>query len=206
MKLDDDVEWSAHAGTVPDVLAYPETTDDDPSDDYPDGSFTPETERLTLPSSLAFGEIDRLSLQPVATIEIELRKGQINDSLESLRLALGEKSLCFRAEVRNADSQRTSQRAWDNVHKFDADARKHRNLYLHARSALRRLPVDHTYLDTLKDITEADMKMSADVTEENRFGQRSDVLAWFWRQGPNVEEEAVPSVRMQECKFNFYVY
>ena len=50
------------------------------------------------------------------------------------------------------------------------------------------------------------MKMSADVTEENRFGQRSDMLAWFWQQGLNVEEEAVPSVRMQECKVNFYVY
>ena len=194
MKLDNNVEWSAHAGTVPDVPAHPENTFEDLSEDYPDEWFIPEKERLTLPSSFALGEIDWLSLEPVAKIEIELRKGQINDVLESLRLALGEKSLCFRAEVRNADSQRTSLRAWDNIHKFDADARKHRNLYLHSQSALRRLPVDHTYLDTLKDITEGDMKMSGDVTEENRFGQRSDVLARFWRQGTNLEEEAVPSL------------
>ena len=108
--------------------------------------------------------------------------------------------------MHNVNSQWNSLRTWDNVHKFDADARKHRNLYLHTRSALHRLLVDHTYLNTLKDITKGDMKMSGDVTEENRFGQRSDVLAWFWQQGLNVEEEAVPSVQMQECKFNFYVY
>jgi hypothetical protein len=69
-------------------------------------------------------------------------------------------------------------------------------MYLHARSALRRLPVDQDYLDTLKDITEADMKMSGDVTEENRFGQRSDTLAWFWRQGGEFDADAAPSVRM----------
>jgi hypothetical protein len=114
--------------------------------------------------------------------------------LENLCLALGEKSLCFRADVRNANSQCTSQRAWDNIHKFDADARRHRNIYNHTRNALQRLPVEPEYLETLQDITENDMKMSRDVIEENRFGQRSDTLAWFWRQGG-----------MQECKHNFSI-
>lgn len=171
VKLDDDVNWSIQAGKVPNFDHDPNDDMDDLSEDYPEGWFTPEKERLTFPSSLAPGEIDRLSLTGITNVEAELRKGQIGDSLSDLRVALGEKSLCFRAEVRNADSQRTSQRSWANVHKFDADARKHRNMYLHARSALRRLPVDQDYLDTLKDITEADMKMSGDVTEENRFGQ-----------------------------------
>ena len=61
-----------------------------------------------LPSALAPGKIDRLSLNPIAMIEAELRKGQVTDALEGLRLALGEKSLRFQTEVRNANSQRTT--------------------------------------------------------------------------------------------------
>jgi hypothetical protein len=55
-------------------------------------------------------------------IEFKLHKGQVTDALEGLCLALGEKSLHFRTEVHNANSQRTTHRAWDNVHKFDVDA------------------------------------------------------------------------------------
>jgi hypothetical protein len=203
MKLDDDVQWSIQSGKLPELDPQPDEAFDDYLVDYPEDWFTPEKERITIPSALAPGEITRLSLDGVAKVEAELRKGQINDSLENLRLALGEKSLCFRADVRNANSQRTSQRAWDNVHKFDADARRHRNIYNHTRNALERLPVEPEYLETLQDITEEDMKMSGDVTEENRFGQRSDTLAWFWRQGGMLESDDGSSPRMQECKHNF---
>jgi len=199
MKLDDDVQWSVQAGKLSHIYPHPGDMLDDIPDDYPEGWFTPETERITLPSALAPGEIARLSLDGIAKAEAELRQGQINDSLENLRLALGEKSLCFRAEVRNAHSQRTTQRAWDNVHKFDTEARKHRSMYNHARSALHRLPADQDYLETLQDITEADMKMSGDITEEQRFGQRSDTLAWFWRQGGDPDSGDISNPRMQEC-------
>lgn len=202
MKLDDDVRWSTQSGKLPEPDPQPEEAFDDYLVDYPEDWFTPETERITLPSALGPGEIERLSLDVIAKVEAELRKGQINDSLESLRLALGEKSLCFRAEVRNADSQRTTQRAWDNIHKFDADARRHRSIYNHTRNALQRLPVEPEYLETLQDITEADMKMSGDVTEEHRFGQRSDTLAWFWRQNGQPESDDDSSPRMQECRHN----
>src|ERR1700759_476209 len=74
--------------------------------------LTPELYLLSLPSSLAPGEITRNSLESFATIEAELRRGQINDVLHELRLALGEKSLSFWAEGHNANSQRTSLRAW----------------------------------------------------------------------------------------------
>ena len=202
MKLDDDVRWSSQSEKRPEVDPQPEETFDDYLVDYPEDWFTPERERITLPSALGPGEIGRLSLGDIAKVEAELRKGQINDSLDGLRLALGEKSLCFRAEVRNADSQRTTNRAWDNIHRFDADARRHKNIYNHTRNALRRLPVEPEYLDTLQDITEDDMKMSGDITEEHRFGQRSDTLAWFWRQDGQPESDGDSSPRMQECRNN----
>ena len=118
------------------------------------------------------------------------------DSLDGLHLALGEKSLCFRTEVRNADSQRTTSRAWTKIHKLDAEARKLRSIYQHARQALKLLNIDPEYLKTLHDITEDDLKVSGDVTDERRFGQWSDALPWFWTIGEPV---GTSGSRMQEC-------
>jgi hypothetical protein len=196
MKLDDETLWSTEVGKRQEMDSDWEDSSDDILARYPDGWFTPEREGITLPSALAPGEIARQSLQPIAMIEAELRKGQVTDALEGLRLALGEKSLCFRAEVRNANSQRTTLRAWDKVHKFDADARQCRSTYRYARSALQRLHVEPEYLATLHDITDNDMKVAGDLTDEGRFNQRSDSLAWFWRVG-QTDESAHP--RMQEC-------
>jgi hypothetical protein len=199
MNVSDDVRWSNEAGK----LRAMQDSSDDPSDDDtttgPEMSITPEQDMISLPSSLAPGEIERYSLQRLAEVEGELRKGQINDSLQGLRLALGEKSLSFRAEVRNAHSQKTSQRAWAKVHKFDAEARRHRKIYNHSRAALQRLSVSPEYLSSLHNITKDDMKMSGDVTEENRYGQRSDTLAWFWRFDNGLSGEDQSSPRMTEC-------
>jgi hypothetical protein len=46
---------------------------------------------------------------------------------------------------------------------------------------------------------EQDMKMSGNVTEENRYGQRSDTLAWFWRPDDGLSGEDNLSPRMKEC-------
>ena len=196
IKLDDDTQWSTQDGKIPDMDPQPAEASDDLLELYPDGWFTPKREQITLPSTLAPGEINRLSLQPFAMIEAELRKGQLADALEGLRLALGEKSLCFRTEVRNANSQRTTHRAWDNVHKLDAQARKCRSTYRQARSALQRLSVDLEYLATLHDITDDDFKVSGDLTDEWRFGQCSDTLPWFWQIGDTVDSSGP---RMEEC-------
>ena len=54
-----------------------------------------ETKALALPSSLAPGEIERLGLNELAGKEAALRRGQINDALEGLQMALGEKYLSY---------------------------------------------------------------------------------------------------------------
>jgi hypothetical protein len=125
MKLNDDTQWSIQEGNIVDIDPQVAESSDDLAEDYADEWLVPEKERITLPSSLAPGEIEHLSIESIAMVEVELRKGQVTYSLESLRLALSEKSLCFRTEVHNANSQRTTHRAWDNVHKFDSEAQKH---------------------------------------------------------------------------------
>ncbi len=198
IKPDDDTRWSTQDGKLPDIDLQAEQMSEDLLELHPEGWFTPEWDRIMLPSALAPGEIDRLSLKSMAMIEAELRKGQVVDALEGLRLALGEKSLCFRTEVRNADSQRTTHRAWTNVHKLDAEARKCRATYRQARHALMHLDVDPEYLATLHDITDDDLKVAGDITDERRFGQRSDTLPWFWRIGEPVVSDGP---RMQECMY-----
>jgi len=203
MKLDDDATWSTQDGKRSDSFFDQEEPSDDILEHYPEGWFTPEMDRITFPSALAPGEINRLSLKSIAMVEAELRKGQVTDALDGLRLALGEKSLCFRTEVRNANSQRTTHRAWDNIHKFNAEARQCCSTYRYARNALHRLPVDQDYLGTLKDITEDDMKVAGDLTDESRFGQRSDTLPWFWGIG-SPDDSNGP--RMQECECNVFCF
>ena len=81
-------------------------------------------------------------------------------------------------------------------------ARHHKRAYDHARNALTRLDIDRDYHSTLHDITLEDMKMSGDVTEENQMGQRSSVLAWFWRLDSDVAMEVVElNPRMKECGY-----
>lgn len=196
MKLDDDVKWSTLTKDNRDSDPDSEESLADQWELHSEDWFTPEWERIVLPSAMAHGEVQRLSLQSLAAVEAQLRKAQVNDALEGLRLALGEKSLCFRTEVRNSSSQKTSLRAWENVHKRDNEARKCREAYRLARSALERLQMDTEYLNTLEDITDEQLKVSGDLTDERRFGQRSDALPWFWRFG-GLMESGGP--RMEEC-------
>ena len=160
--------------------------------------YTGEREQITLPSALKQEEIDCLSLNDIATIEFELRKGQVADALDKLHLALSKKSLCFCTEVHNVDSQWTTSRAWDNIHKLDTEARKSRSTYRQAWNALKCLDIEPEYLATLHDISDKDLKVSGDLTDERRFGQQSDMLPWFWMTGESV---GTSGSRMQECKY-----
>ena len=198
MKLDDNIQWSRQGEKIPNVDLEPEDMPENILELYPNGWFTLEREQITLPSALKQEEIDCLSLNDIATIEFELRKGQVADTLDKLCLALSEKSLCFRTEVHNADSQWTTSWAWDNIHKLDTEAQKSQSTYHQVQNALKRLDIKPEYLATLHDIGDKDLKVSGDLTDERRFGQQSDMLPWFWMTGEPV---GTSGSRMQECKY-----
>ena len=139
----------------------------------------------------------------MAIVECKLRKGQVTDALEGLRLALVEKSLCFRNKVCNVDSQRTTQCSWANVHKMDSEAQRHRYLYEQAQGAQYWICSVADYLATLHNITNNDMKLAGDLTDEQRFGQRSDTLVWFWRMGYGLDQSGP---RMKECKYQHFIH
>lgn len=122
-----------------------------------------------------------MGLGRLGEIETELREGQANDALEALRASLAEKSLRFRTEVKPAKGQKTMTRAWDSIHRADKQIRTAVRSYRLARRAFEGLGARKHLLDRYREIQKKDLKMSRDIVEENRVGQRSSELAWFWR-------------------------
>lgn len=81
IKVEDDIQWLPWDGNI-DI--FDSDTSDIMADESPDGWFAPEKEQITLPSNLALGEVDHLSMQPMAKVECELCKAQVSDALDGL--------------------------------------------------------------------------------------------------------------------------
>jgi hypothetical protein len=160
---------------------------------------TAEKMVLYLPSNFTLQERKEYGLQGLGNMEYELREGQANDSLERLRECLAEKSLRFRKEVRLAKGQKKTTRAWDSVHRVDNQINQAVVTYKTARRALGELG-GAADLKRFQEINKSDLKMSGDVVEENRVGQRSSVLPWFWRLDRKVKENCGDYEK--ECEYN----
>ena len=160
--------------------------------------ITIEQVMIWLPSSFTKPERVQMGLLQVAEVEAELREGQANDALEALRGGLAEKSLRFRTEVKPAKGQKTMTRAWNSIHKADEQIQGAVRCYRLARSALQALEVPHKLLSQYKEIQRQDLKMSRDIVEENRVGQRSSELPWFWRLDRKWDRDR--GEFLKECK------
>ena len=158
-----------------------------------------EQVRLWLPSSFTKSERVQMGLGQVTKVEAELREGQANDALEALRAGLAEKSLRFRTEVKPAKSQKTATRAWDSIHRADKQIRGAVQCYRLARNALQGLEASGELLSRYQEIQKKDLKMSRDIIEENRVGQRSSELPWFWRLDRKWDKDRGEFVK--ECKY-----
>jgi hypothetical protein len=175
---------------------------DDWEEDEEENLENPEMTPICLPSSLKPTDIQRFGLGALATQELELRKGQANDCLQNLRMALGHKAVLYRTKVRKAKTSVDKTRIWDDVKAITVKINKHIRAYRRARKALQRLGADSEILLQYQELKTEHLKLSADITEENRFGQRNDVLPWFWRLGGQNEDQQ--DTWMQECKFSAF--
>lgn len=161
-----------------------------------------ETTILYLPSNFTHQERQEYGLQAFGKIELELREGQANDALERLRECLAEKSLRFRTEVRLAKGQRKMTRAWGMVHRMDEQIKQAVVTYRIARHAIKELG-QAKGLERYKEISKSDLKMSGDVVEENRIGQKSSMLPWFWRLDRKPKENH--GEYKKECKSRTFI-
>lgn len=135
---------------------------------------------LPLPSTIGGDMCGHLGLAQLAKDELELRIGQANDALHALRLSLAEKSMLFRNEVRHAKSQATTTRAWDRVRKVDIVLQQQAAIYKRCRAAIVSLDATAEELKRYRPLTDADLKVSAAITNPDGSGHRNASLAWFW--------------------------
>ena len=183
--IDDEADWLA--ADVEEIVEEEEP------------EVTPEKVMLYLPSNFTLQQRKEYGLQGLGNMEYELREGQANDSLERLRECLAEKSLRFRKELRPAKGQKKMTRAWDSVHRVDDQIRQAVVTYRTARQAIGELK-GAAGLERFQEIKKSDLKMSGDVVEENRIGQRSSVLPWFWRLDRKAKEHC--GEYEKECEYN----
>lgn len=152
-------------------------------------SSVPHSQAITLPPSLAAFRKE----------ELELRKGQANDCLENIRLALGHKAIIYRQHFRSADSVWTGTRSKQEALRCRIKIEKLVRSYQRARLAMERLGMDEDSLKNIyQEILPDQLSVDKEVTEENRFGQGSDKLAWFWRV--NIAHESRKDAWMDECE------
>lgn len=155
---------------------------------------------IWMPSSVPGTNVISPRLASLRAEELELRMGQANDCLEKLRQALGLKAIIYRQHFRSADSTWSGTRSKQEVLRCQIKIEKSVRSYQRARSAMQRLGIDQDILrKSYQEILPDQLSVNKEVTEENRFGQGSDSLAWFWRL--NASSDGQLGTWMDECEF-----
>lgn len=201
----------SHPSSGPDIPDDAEALSSDGSDGLPDDpeseddatniGSTPEKAFLPLPSQLGGHYVEDPVIAILAAEEADLRVDQASEALQQLRLSLGLKSALLKTSVAPAKSQKTKTRAWRGVKTVETNVRRHSQRYRRARQALLHLGAAASVMDKFPDLKKEDLKMSGDVVEENRVGQKSDHVPWIWRIdcGSICDQEAL--LQESECCF-----
>jgi hypothetical protein len=165
------------------------------------GVHQSELSKLWMPSSFGKDQCVKNGWGGLAEEELRLRIGQANELLSKIRLGLGGEATLYRKSIRQAKSQDTSTRARQKVAQVKDTILKHAKSYRHTRNLMVKLDASESTLSKFKPLQDSDLKVSTDFLEENRYGQRNDKLAWFWREGP--DDADTNHSWMEECKHLF---
>lgn len=161
--------------------------------------FFPEDLPLSMPSYIrASSCLKEAGLKDLIKEEVQLRIGQANDSLEKLKTHLGHKSILYRMNLRSSTSVRTDTRSQQDIRRVSLKIARNVRSYHRARKSLSQLEASQDILQKYQLVKPDELGLSKDITEENRFGQSSDMLPWFWRIGGSQPE--LPGVWNEECK------
>jgi hypothetical protein len=171
--------------------------DDDDGSAVPEDVFMPEKTKLLLPSELGTRLLTNAGLSKLIKTELDLRIGQANDALHGIRIAVGQKSVHFRTQVRNAKTQSRKTRAWDGVNALEVAIKQYSAVYSAARRALVHLGASAEVLKKYKLLRRDDLRASTLIVDPNIPGQRNAKLSWFW--SIDVNRDTLNNSWMQEC-------
>ena len=152
--------------------------------------------KLAMPSTGDPALLKDAGLEHLVKEEIQLHIGQAIDCLEKLRTHLGHKSVLFQMNFRSSSSVRTDTRSKQDIRRVGLKINQDVRSYNRAREALVNLQASEDILQKYPPIKPDELGVSKDITEENRFGQSSDVLPWFWRIGSGIS-----SPWNEECEY-----
>ena len=157
---------------------------------------------IQMPSSIGSVKLAELDLIDLQKEEMELRIGQANDCLEKLRTNLGTKAMLYRQNFQSSNSTQDGTRTQKEIQKAVLQINKQVRSYHRARQAILRLDPDVSIRQKYQEIHPEDLGVSKEVTEENRFGQGTSKLAWFWLMGGGKSDGNIESGSpwMDECK------
>ena len=142
--------------------------------------------KLAMPSAWDIALLKDAGLEPLVKEEVQLCIGQANDRLEKLRTHLGHKSVLCRMNFQSSSSVRTDTRSKQDIRRVVLKINQDVRSYHRAREALIQLQASKDILQRYQLIKPEELGVSKDITEENRFGQSSDVLPWFWHIGDRI--------------------
>ena len=171
----------------------------------PDGHINAEHIPLHLPSHMGRNWCNRNGAEDLAKLELRLLEGQLNDSLHSVRIALGHKSYVFRSTERPARTQRLKTRAWGEVHAVESTVQHHARVYNCARQSMVDLGAGASLLDRYKVLQRQDLKIDTTVIAPHVRGQRNTSLPWFWSMDPRRDADV--GEWMADCMcFLFHIH
>ena len=202
---EDDVD-SGNGEDSDDDLSDDPDSEDDVEQEAVEMDAHPEQAFLPLPSHFRDEGFQSPVFTALASDELHLRVKQALDALQQLRLSLGLKSALFRKKIRGINSQWTKTRAWHAVKSVQRNIRRHAQVYHNARQALLHLSADPSVMRKFPVLNMEDLKMSGDVVEENRIGQRSQHVAWIWRQDDRRDTGEDALLQESECLMIFLRY
>lgn len=163
-----------------------------------DGTPRPETFNISMPSSMKQWEGSSRELQK---LEIQLRCGQCNDSLKSVRFALGKKAFIFRTLIRPKGPKTGKTRPWDSLHSTDQTLRLQAQIYRSAREALETLKASRDTLKRFQILERSHLKTSTTLLNPSEPGSKHDQLPWFWYL--DVAGDSQSSNHLNECEQHF---
>lgn len=171
---------------IPGTILYGDNTFEADWDIHPDYAEQEAAENdvatrlIALPSAIVnperFPEILAFCTQ-----ELELRKGQANDVLTSIREIVGQLSFQWSKGVRLAPDKARATRARKSIEKIHRKLALESKSYQQIRSAMQRLGLPEAELQSVyRPLTPADISVSKAVKGPNERGESQTQLSWIW--------------------------
>ena len=150
--------------------------EDDSFEEQDEAEMIPsEVVVLPLPSNIISDKV-KSSIKTLISVERELWKGQENDTLEGLRVALANKSLIFSKHVNLSKTTKQTNRAWDSIRNNESHVLAHACSYERAWEAFNVIGIPEDLL-VYQKLNDLDLKTVKDVTKAKHYGQGSHSLA-----------------------------